>query len=122
MAPKNGGSVVDDRTKNMPQSVLECRDLGHPWKRKDAGFLIAERGRGRYARVVEREVECGNCGTTRKDTYAINRAGYTERTARRYKYADGYLQSRGDDVKRERLRRGMVQYALLTRLYPDLSW
>lgn len=78
--------VVDERTTDLSDEALECRESNHSWLRLPADpqrrpALFAE---GQYEKVRQ----CSRCNTTRTDTYLI-RTG--ELVTRKYSYAEGYL-------------------------------
>lgn len=89
----------------LPQSMLECRELGHAWRPHTARWNEAER-------VYDRTLKC-RCGTFRIET--LSRRG--EIISRRYEYPEGYLSrdlgrisgSGRDALRRESLMRQVRQ-------------
>lgn len=65
----------------MPDRFLECRDMGHNWRRYTADLTTVEGGS-----VYERTLRCSRCRTLRKQTLSLT--GTILSTS--YDYADGY--------------------------------
>lgn len=99
---KRESSDGDERgcpLKRIDRDRLLCRDLRHPW-RLGPTYLIE-------ANLVERNLECPRCGTTRVETVVRSTGAVVSRS---YSYPEGYLQEPGagrllaDEARRELLR------------------
>lgn len=80
---------VDPRTETMSAEALECRDLGHAWRRQ----IMGPKRRAELARLgqVEKIQLCTRCDTVKTTLWDI-----VERcpvSSPRSVYADGYLMS-----------------------------
>jgi hypothetical protein len=82
-APRRGDQV-GHWIAGLPQSFIECRDLGHVWRPSRAWWENAER---EYRRVMI----CTRCSTER--TQAVSSSGLV--LSGHYTYADGYAKPAG---------------------------
>jgi hypothetical protein len=77
---------VREYLSQASDEVIDCRALGHGWKRTHDGYIVEGRGPDR---VYTQRVRCPDCGTNGTDTFdpvTLDRIG-----TRKYEYPDGYL-------------------------------
>jgi hypothetical protein len=118
-AGRYAARTVDERTSELTLEALECRDTGHQWKRlgKRGGYEITERFSNGRVRAMQRKLLCEHCRTERRDIYD----GRGDLVRRRYVYPDGYLAKKGGQGQ-DRLVPTECRFALVQRLFPELSW
>lgn len=77
-AERTRASQIADIAERYPDNFVECRDIGHSWRTRNASWL---QGGG-----IERVLGCIRCETTR--IQILDKEGYV--IAGHYDYADGY--------------------------------
>ena len=86
----------------MPQDVLECRDIGHSWVHE---WTVLVTGASAQA---ERMLVCRRCTTYRRDLIDVKTG---EGKGRSYAYGQGY-QVLGVNLQRPEVRREAIRRAL----------
>lgn len=122
-------ATPDERLSELPLEALECRDLRHAWSRsrdRRTRWVVVQKVRGRV-RLAERHMVCTNdCGRIAVDTFEFHDGRRYRVGKRKYRQAEGttYLLRAIDPAAGtpERVTTEDVGYALMLRLYPDLSW
>ena len=101
MSEETESQSLEERTVDLRDSHLVCRDLGHSWKQES----LTKSSGGLYLRLAR----CRSCRTVRKDR--ITRTGTIY--GRSYDYASGYqLEGFGHEVRdRSTFRRAVLQRA-----------
>jgi hypothetical protein len=107
--------TVDDRTVEMTEAALFCRESGHHWNRVPQGpdrrALLAHRGQAETVRV------CATCASQRIELYWL--PTFETAAAVRYVWSPGYLIAK-QFAGSGRLSRADVRKALFARDNPDL--
>lgn len=73
---------VTDLARNLRQTHLDCRDVGHSWREWDADEIHDQRLGHRWERILR----CKSCRGTRTEYLDA----YGEIVQTRYSYPDGY--------------------------------
>jgi len=100
--------------RDIPDTYLICRDLGHAWDYKTDSVLYD--AQGKRAIEVTRTVKCLRCKMDRVDHYELPSF---IRTRTKYSYPDHYLLSR--DTHREQFTRADARGEFYLRRHGGFS-
>lgn len=101
------GDAVGNWIQSLPQTFIECRDLGHVWRPWRASWNAAER---EYRRILR----CARCSTER--TQSLSAGGLVLKGS--YSYIDGYAKPE-DTGHFDRSERAALRLESLLRLVVD---